>query len=37
MMLDLTAKVGWGAILLRSHDVLDDAGTSETTAAVAQA
>ena len=35
MVLDLTAKIGWGAILLRSHDVLDEAGTSEPAASVA--
>ncbi|QCC51522.1 rhodopsin [Halapricum salinum] len=29
MVLDLTAKVGFGIILLRSHSVLDDAGTSQ--------
>jgi bacteriorhodopsin len=28
MVLDLTAKVGFGFILLRSHDVLDDAATA---------
>jgi bacteriorhodopsin len=28
MVLDLTAKVGFGIILLRSHDVLDDASTA---------
>ena len=35
MVLDLTAKIGWGAILLRSHDVLDDAGSETGAAATA--
>jgi bacteriorhodopsin len=35
MVLDLTAKIGWGAILLRSHQVLDDAGTAEPSATTA--
>jgi bacteriorhodopsin len=30
MVLDLTAKIIFGAILLRSHDVLDSAGSTET-------
>ncbi|MFW6018851.1 MAG: bacteriorhodopsin [Halapricum sp.] len=33
MVLDLTAKVGFGIVLLRSHSVLDDAGTSTASAA----
>jgi bacteriorhodopsin len=33
MVLDLTAKIGFGAVLLRSHDVLDSAGTSASAGA----
>ncbi|MEF8883028.1 MAG: bacteriorhodopsin [Halapricum sp.] len=33
MVLDLTAKVGFGIVLLASHSVLDDAGTSTASAA----
>jgi bacteriorhodopsin len=33
MVLDLTAKIGFGIILLRSHDVLDAAGSSSAAAA----
>ncbi|MFB6311421.1 MAG: bacteriorhodopsin [Salinirussus sp.] len=35
MVLDLTAKVGFGIILLRSHDVLDDAAAPAGTAQAA--
>jgi bacteriorhodopsin len=35
MALDLTAKVGFGIILLRSHSVLDDAKTAASDAAAA--
>lgn len=31
MVLDLTAKVGFGIILLQSHDILDDAGSNPST------
>ncbi len=33
MVLDLTAKIGFGIILLRSHDVLDEAGSTTASAA----
>jgi len=32
MVLDLTAKVGFGLVLLRSHDILDDAAATTQTA-----
>jgi bacteriorhodopsin len=35
MVLDLTAKIGFGIILLRSHGILDDASTSAGDAATA--
>jgi bacteriorhodopsin len=33
MVLDLTAKIGFGIILLRSHDVLDAAASGSAAAA----
>jgi len=35
MVLDLTAKVGFGLILLASHEILDDAGTTGSASASA--
>jgi len=37
MVLDITAKVGFGIVLLRSHNILDDAGTRQRAGAPADA